>query len=137
MVSSLLRLKDNDEFVWTEEHQQAFENLENYLSKPSMMVPPVPGRPMKLYIFTEEQSIAGMIIHDDNTGVERSIYYLSMQLLNYECNYSPMEKLCFASYFTYTKLRAYLRPTTVYLITKVNIIKYIFSRPILHQIVGL
>lgn len=44
-----------------------------------------------------------------------------------------MEKLCLALYFTCTKLRAYLWPIIVYLISKINLIKYIFTRPISHQ----
>lgn len=77
------------------------------------MVSPIQGRPRMLYIWTEEQSIAGMIAHDGNMSKEKAIYYLSRQLLKYECNYSPMEKLCLTLYFTYTKLMAYLRPVTV------------------------
>lgn len=52
-------------------------------------------------------------------------------------NYVASEKLCLALYFTCTKLRAYLRPVTVHLISKVNLVKYMFSHPILHQRVGL
>lgn len=92
---------------------------------------------MKVYVSTEEESMAGMVAQEDQFGEERAIYYLSRQLTKCECNYSAIEKLCLALYFTCTKLRAYLRPVTVYLISKVNLVKYMSSRPILHQRVGL
>lgn len=92
---------------------------------------------MKVYISAEQESIAGMVAQEDQFGEESAIYYLSRRLTKCECNYSAIEKLCLALYFTCTKLRAYLRLVTVYLISKVNLIKYMFSRSILHQRIGL
>ncbi|CAI9771376.1 unnamed protein product [Fraxinus pennsylvanica] len=41
VFSSLLNLKNQDEFVWKEEHQKAFESLKTYLSSPPVLVSPI------------------------------------------------------------------------------------------------
>ena len=45
-------------------------------------------------------------------------------------------KNCLALYFSYTKLKYYLIPYKVFVISQVNIIKYMFSFPMLHNRVG-
>ncbi|GAB2290980.1 hypothetical protein Dimus_038137 [Dionaea muscipula] len=66
--SSLLKLKAQDEFVWTQEHQDAFDALKAYLTKPPVMAPRVKGRPFKLYIAAEERSMGAMLAQEDDLG---------------------------------------------------------------------
>lgn len=56
--SPLLRLKDIEELVWGEEQQQqAFKQIKEALINPKVLVPPMPGRPLKSYISVAEESI--------------------------------------------------------------------------------
>ncbi|CAL2238927.1 unnamed protein product [Prunus armeniaca] len=55
--SSLLKLKDEEEFQWEETHQRAFDAIKEYLAKPPVLIQPRPGRPLKLYISGVENSI--------------------------------------------------------------------------------
>ena len=41
--SELLKLKDKEEFQWQENHQKAFDKIKEYLSKPSVLMPPRKG----------------------------------------------------------------------------------------------
>jgi hypothetical protein len=36
----LVKIKANDEFRWGAEQQRVFEEIKDYLSKPSVLVPP-------------------------------------------------------------------------------------------------
>ena len=64
------------------------------------------------------------------------MYYLSQTLVDVETRYSLVEKLCLALYFSCTKLKYYLIPCMVFVIFQVNVIKYMFSSPMLHNRVG-
>jgi len=52
VFSHLLRLKDEVEFWWEKEHQEAFDDIKRYLANPPILVPLVKGRDLKLYIST-------------------------------------------------------------------------------------
>ena len=64
------------------------------------------------------------------------MYYLSRTLNTIEFNYSPIEKLCLALYFAATKLRHYMLPSVVQIISKMDLIKYMFTRSIIRGRIG-
>ncbi|CAL8992965.1 unnamed protein product [Prunus brigantina] len=53
-----------------------------------------------------------------------------------ELNYSPIEKLCLALYFAATKLRHYMLPSVVQIISRTDLIKYMLTRPIIRGRIG-
>ncbi|CAL8151929.1 unnamed protein product [Prunus armeniaca] len=53
-----------------------------------------------------------------------------------ELNYSRIEKLCLAFYFAATKLRHYMLPSVVQIISKTDLIKYMLTRPIIRCRIG-
>src|ERR1044072_772339 len=59
--SPLLRLK-NEEFLWREEPQEAFDKIKEYLVKPPILAPPVRNRPMRLYIAASDTTIGSMLV---------------------------------------------------------------------------
>ncbi|KAI5338116.1 hypothetical protein L3X38_017387 [Prunus dulcis] len=80
--SSMLRLKQEQTFKWEEQHQQAFQEIKNYLSNPPVLSPPKRGRPLKLYVSASETLYAASHylhhrqdrlnqIHADKTNAER------------------------------------------------------------------
>ncbi|CAL9006451.1 unnamed protein product [Prunus brigantina] len=50
--------------------------------------------------------------------------------------YSVIERHCLALYFIVVKLRHYLLPFTIYIIAKIDLIKYRLTRPMLRGIIG-
>ncbi|XP_021802935.1 uncharacterized protein LOC110747031 [Prunus avium] len=134
--SSLLRLKQEQIFKWEEQHQQAFEEIKHYLSNPPILSPPKKGRPLKLYVSASGTSIGSLLAQDNNEGKEQAVYYLSRTLIEVERNYSAIERLCLALYFTAIKLRHYMLPFTIYIIAKTDLIKYMLTRPMLRGIIG-
>ncbi|CAL1388973.1 unnamed protein product [Linum trigynum] len=132
VFSPLLKLKQEDEFVWRQEHQKAFDDIKNYLTTPPVLNSPIPHWPLKLYLSATNTSLACLLAQDNDSGHEQAVYYLSRLLNEAEQKYSPIEKLCLALYFSCMKLRYYLMPVQVQLICKTDIIKYMLSRPIIH-----
>lgn len=51
-------------------------------------------------------------------------------------NYSPIEKMCLSLYFAATELRHYFLSTTVLVIARTDLIKYMLTRPVLKGRIG-
>ena len=98
---------------------------------PHVLVPPNQGKPFKLYVSVGSQMI-GSVLMQEFEGKEWVVFYLSRRLLDLETRYSPIEKLCLCLYFSYTKLRHYLLSTECTVVSKADVIKHMFSMPILN-----
>ena len=131
-----MKLKKEEEFRWEDQHQKAFEDIKNYLANPPIITSPVKGKPLKLYISASKYTIGSMLCQEDENGIERAIYYLSRVLNDAETRYCAIEKLCLCLYFSCTKLKHYIRPFDVIVISHYDIIKHMLIKPILHSRVG-
>ncbi|XP_070002247.1 uncharacterized protein [Nicotiana sylvestris] len=78
-------LKKDAAIKWTDDCQKAFDRIKDYLSKPPVLVPPEPGRPLFLYLSVMDNSF-GCVLgqHDATSKKEQAIYYLSKKFTNYE-----------------------------------------------------
>ncbi|KAM2961651.1 hypothetical protein FF1_031203 [Malus domestica] len=102
--STLLKLKDSDKFEWRDEHRAAFTQIKVALATPPVLIPPRRDKPLKLYISAAEESMGCLLAQDTDARREQAIFYLSRHLNPPENNYSPVEKLCLALFFTASKL---------------------------------
>ncbi|CAN6554731.1 unnamed protein product [Malus baccata var. baccata] len=130
-LTPLLRLKDKENLEWGPPYQKAFDSIKAYLTSPPVLVPPQRGKPLKLYISTSDKSIGSLLAQNNEGGKEQAVYYLSRILIEVETRYSPVERLCLALYFTANKLRHYMLPCHVHIITNTDVIKYMLSKPML------
>ena len=89
-------LRKNQPVIWDDKCQQAFEAIKNYLMNPPILQPPKPGRPLILYLAIEKDAIGAMLAQEGEDKAEHAVYYLSKKLLQYEANYSLVEKTCLA-----------------------------------------
>ena len=106
--TDLVKPKDRDEFTWEEQHQVVFDKIKEYLFKPQVLMPPIQGHPLKLYLLVANESISCLLAEYNSKDHEQVVYYLSRVLNPTETRYSPIEKLCLALYFPCTKMRHYL-----------------------------
>ena len=62
----LVKIKSDDEFHWGAEQQQAFDEINEYLSKPPVLVPPQQDRAFYVYLSIGDTSIASVLVqkHD-------------------------------------------------------------------------
>ncbi|XP_022156749.1 uncharacterized protein LOC111023589 [Momordica charantia] len=88
-------LHKNNDGVWSEDCQVAFDKIKQYLQYPSVLVPPAQGRPLILYR-TMTENLMGCVLrqHDDSSSKEQAIKgsaladYLAQQPIN---DYEPVK----------------------------------------------
>ncbi|GKU96286.1 hypothetical protein SLEP1_g9534 [Rubroshorea leprosula] len=124
-------MKKDAPFVWDEACQNAFESIKEYLLHPPILVAPILGRPLILYIAAQEYSLGALLAQVNEEGKENALYCMSRTLVGAEVSYSPIEKICLALIFSTKKLRNYMLAHVVHLISKADPLKYIMSKPVL------
>ena len=94
-------------------------------------MPPTPGRPLLLYLSVSDIALGCMLAQLDDSGKERAIYYLSKRMLEYECKYIMIERLCLALVWATRRLRHYMKEYSILLVSRLDPLKYLFDRPVL------
>ena len=136
VFSNLIKLKEVEEFIWEKQHRTTFDGIKGYLSKPSILMPPLKGRPLKLYLSYSKECIECLLAQNHVEGHEQTIYYLSRVINSTETRYTPIKKLCLALYFACRKLRHYLIKPQVYVVSQTDLLKYMLSRPLITRRIG-
>ena len=72
----ILRLKNEAEFAWGAEQQEAFEKIKKYLSSPPVLKEPKRGIPFRLYVAAEDKVI-GAVLTQETEGKKYIITYMS------------------------------------------------------------
>jgi len=109
-----------------------FEKIKQCLMNPPVLMPPVPGKPLILYMTVLDESMECVLgQHDESGRKERAIYYLSKKFTLCEMNYSLLERTCCALALVAHHLRKYMLNYTTWLVSKMDPIKYIFEKPAL------
>ena len=106
-----------EEFKWEEQLHATFDGIKGYLSKPPVLMPPLRGCPLKLYLLAVKESIGCLLEQNNAEGHEQVVYYLSRVLNSTKIRYASIKKLCLALYFACTKLRHYLIKSQVYVVS--------------------
>ena len=76
---------------------------------PPVLQPLKPGKLFILYLAIEKDVIGAMLAQEGEEKAEHAMYYLSKKLLQYEANYSLVEKTCLAVIWATKKLRYYFQ----------------------------
>jgi hypothetical protein len=106
--------------------------IKKYLMNPPLLVPPIPGKPRILYLIVNEAALDGVLgQHDDTRRKEQAIYYISKKFTDYDAHYSMIEKLCYELTWSAKRLHRYMLYYTIWLISKIDPLKYIFEKPYL------
>ncbi|KAK4389710.1 Transposon Tf2-12 polyprotein [Sesamum angolense] len=124
-------MKKDVPFQWDEACDKAFKSIKSYLMKPPVLVAPVPGRPLILYVAAQERSVGILLTQKNDEGKENALYYLSKTMTPNELKYSPIEKLCLALIFSIQKLKQYFQSHSIHLVLKANPLKYVMAKPVL------
>ncbi|XP_006577511.3 uncharacterized protein [Glycine max] len=69
--------------------------------------------------------------HDESRKGKRAIYYLSKKFTACKMNYSLLERTCCALVWAAHLLRQYMLNNTTWLVSKMDLVKYIFEKPTL------
>ncbi|XP_070031165.1 uncharacterized protein [Nicotiana tomentosiformis] len=121
-------LRKDTKTGWTEECQKAFDKIKEYLSKPPVLVPLEPGRPLLLYFSVLDGSFGYVMGQHDETRIkEQAIYYLSKKFTPYKVWYSLLECTCCVMIWIAQTLRHAFYAYTTYLISRMD--PLIFQKP--------
>ena len=124
-------LRKNQPTVWNDDCQRAFEKIKECLLSPPVLVIPTPGRPLLLYLSVSDIALGCMLAQLDDSGKERAIYYLSKRMLEYECKYIMIERLCLVLIWATKRLRHYVIEYSILLVSRLDPLRYLFDRPVL------
>nr|XP_027063058.1 uncharacterized protein LOC113689487 [Coffea arabica] len=119
-------LKKADNFSWTEECQQAFEQLKNYLHHLPTLTSPRPGDKLVLYLSAAVEAVSAVLIREE--GVQMLVYYVSRVLRGPETKYTLVEKLVLALIHAARRLKPYFLAHHICLRTN-QPLRQILTRP--------
>ncbi|KAL0411290.1 UNVERIFIED_CONTAM: Enzymatic polyprotein [Sesamum latifolium] len=85
-------MKKDVPFKWDEAYDKAFKSIKSYLMKPPVLVAPIHGRPLILYVAAQERSVGILLAHKNDERKENALYYLSRTMIPNELKYSPIQK---------------------------------------------
>ena len=102
---------------WDEESEHAFRDLQSYLTNPLLLVKPLPGDVLQLYLAVSEIATSAALVKECDGDIQRPIYYVSRTLSKAEKNYNQLEKLAFAFVVAARKLRPYFQAHSVTVLT--------------------
>ncbi|XP_042485794.1 uncharacterized protein LOC122066035 [Macadamia integrifolia] len=125
-------LKKDQPKGWNPQCQLAFDRIKSYLVNPPILIPPTPRRPLLLYLSVLETSMGSMVAqHGPDGHTEQAIYYLSKKFTDCETRYTTLEKTCAALVWATRRLRHYMLTYSVFLVSRMDPIKYLFEKPAL------
>ncbi|PKU62531.1 putative mitochondrial protein [Dendrobium catenatum] len=124
-------MKKDTPFIWDDACHEAFNSIKQYLLNPPILAAPIPGKPLILYTAALEESLGALLAQTNEDGKENALYYISRRLIGAESKYSPIEKQCLALIFATQKLRHYMLSHKITLISKVDPLKFLMTRPTL------
>ena len=113
-------MKKTDKFEWTQEAQEAFDQLKKTLTTSPVLVAPLENEPLYLYVSATNRVVSTvLVVEREEEGhthpVQRPVYYLSEVLTLSKQNYPHYQKLAYGVFMTSRKVVHHLsdHPITV------------------------
>ena len=125
--------RKNARFKWSDEAQKAFGFLKESLTVIPLLAYPDTQSEYKLYTDSSGYCVGAVLTQDcvdeNNTLVEKPIYFLSHKLSPTQCRYSTVERECYAIHYAFDKLHTYLHNAKFTIYTDHKPLKYLLESP--------
>jgi len=82
-------------FSWSDECEEAFKKLKEYLTNPPLLSRPTEGEILYLYLAVSPSAVSSALVRED-PGIQKPVYFTSKALHGAEERYPRIEKLAFA-----------------------------------------
>ncbi|XP_073138857.1 uncharacterized protein [Henckelia pumila] len=84
-------LRKAQRFGWTEQCEQAFQELKEHLASLPILVKPEPGERLWIYLSTTEKAVSTVLIKEEK-GAQRPVYYVSHALKGAKVRYTELRR---------------------------------------------
>ena len=101
-------LKKNTKFVWTQSCQEAFDKLKAILKSEPVLAAPDFQKPFKLAVDASDVGAGGVLLQEDESGVDHPVCYFSKKFSKCQKNYSTIEKECLALILSIQHFEVYI-----------------------------
>ncbi|PKU64463.1 RNA-directed DNA polymerase [Dendrobium catenatum] len=108
----ILRGARNSGFQWTDEFQEAFEQLRKYLASPPLLSKLISREKLYLYIAISAQAISSVLVLEEN-ATQCPVYYVSKILYETEGRYPLADMTALALVYYARKLRPYFQAHSI------------------------
>ena len=99
-------------FAWTDECEEAFQDLKRYLSNPPLLSPSKEGENLYLYLAVSTTAVSVALIREE-AKKQLPVYYVSQAFQGAESNYPRIEKIAFALIVASRKLKQYFQANPI------------------------
>jgi hypothetical protein len=124
-------LKKDTPFIWDEWAQESFDALmKALLSMPPLKYPEY-NRDYLIYVDAFEETIAMVLVQEDDELCENIIYYISRNLVGLEIKYSHVEKIDLVVIHATQRLHHYMFLCKTIVVVDVNPFQYVLTRRII------
>ena len=122
-------LKKEEEFVWTERRQKAFEDLKKTLVKAPVLSPPDWSREFHVTLDASGWCLGAILWQYKEEKQECPVYYASRQMSPAERKYTTTEREALAVVYACKKFRHYLLGYRIVFHTDHDSLKYLVNKP--------
>ncbi|RVW75440.1 hypothetical protein CK203_060529 [Vitis vinifera] len=105
--------------------------ISRFMAKLTDILPPMLRCPLLLYLSVLDMALGCILAQLDDSRNERAIYYLSKRMLEYEMRYVMIKRLYLSLGWATRRLRHYMTEYLVHLISRLDLLRYLFDRPAL------
>jgi hypothetical protein len=88
-------------FTWSEECEEAFGKLKEYLTNPPLLSRPTEGEILYLYLVVSPLAVSSVLVREDS-GIQKPVYFTSKALHGVEERYPRIEKNCCSLWLSQT-----------------------------------
>ena len=99
-------------FSWTDECEEAFQELKHYLSNPPLLSSSKEGENLYLYLAISTTAISAILIREEDKK-QPLVYYVNQAFQGAEAKYPRIEKIAFALIVASRKLRPYFQANPI------------------------
>ncbi|KAJ0558612.1 putative nucleotidyltransferase, Ribonuclease H [Helianthus annuus] len=124
---TLKNCSDKKDFKWTDEAEEAFNQMKQHLASLPDIAAPETGELISVYLSVAEEAISAVLTIERNTA-QVPVYFFSKTLKLAETKYPPLEKLALALVQTARRLRRYFQAHPIQVVTD-QPVKNVLEKP--------